>query len=153
MKRLALYLCFGLAVSLVGAVSAGAQTASTFHKFSGGSAGDGDEPTVLIQAQDGNFYGITSYGGNSSGCTNDQGNPTGCGTIFRISSSGTETVLYKFPGAVGGKTSGNSLWRDSFKLGSGGLTETSMARQSLEGWLDPDSFMCGWLRNGCPLLR
>ena len=106
MKRLALYLCFGLAVSLVGAVSAGAQTASTFHKFSGGSAGDGDEPTVLIQAQDGNFYGITSYGGNSSGCTNDQGNSTGCGTIFRISSSGTETVLYKFPGAVGG-TSAN----------------------------------------------
>jgi Putative Ig domain len=91
-------------MSVVGAVSAGAQTASTFYGFGGAASGDGDEPTVLIQAQDGNFYGITSYGGNTTGCTDDSGNPTGCGTIFRISPSGAETPLYKFPGAVGGAT-------------------------------------------------
>ena len=91
-------------MSVAGAVSAGAQTASTFYGFGGASAGDGDEPTALIQAQDGNFYGITSYGGNATGCADDNNISTGCGTIFRISPTGSEAVLYKFPGAVGGAT-------------------------------------------------
>src|ERR1700690_2000381 len=101
MKRLAALQCIGLAIALGGGVLAGAQTPSAFYKFGGGSAGDGDEPTAIIQAQDGNFYGITSYGGNASGCTDDQNNATGFGTIFRITPGGSETVLYKFSGAVG----------------------------------------------------
>jgi hypothetical protein len=105
MKFLVLRFCHGFGISIiavVGAVSVSAQTASSFYAFKGGSNGDGEQPTVLIQAQDGNFYGITAYGGNATGCTDDQGNTTGCGTIFRISTSGSETVLYKFSGAVGG---------------------------------------------------
>lgn len=44
----------------------------------------------LVQATDGNFYGVTEHGG--------QGNcyDLGCGTVFKITSSGALTNLYKF---------------------------------------------------------
>ena len=51
---------------------------------------DGHGPGVLIQATDGNFYGMTSYGGSD-----------GIGTIYRISSSGQFTKLHDFTGADG----------------------------------------------------
>jgi uncharacterized repeat protein (TIGR03803 family) len=95
----------GLAASAAGAVCAGAQTASTFYPFSGVSAGDGNAPTVLIQAQDGNFYGITSFGGGGGkNCLNNAGNADGCGTIFRLNSSGSETSppLHSFTGGADG---------------------------------------------------
>lgn len=46
---------------------------------------DGFGPTALIQASDGNFYGVTSGGG-----------ATRSGTVFRFTSSGTLTTLYTF---------------------------------------------------------
>jgi uncharacterized repeat protein (TIGR03803 family) len=48
---------------------------------------NGYEPThtALIQATDGNLYGVTSYGG-----ANDEG------VVFRITPSGTLTVIYSF---------------------------------------------------------
>ncbi len=48
----------------------------------------------LIQATDGNFYGITMYGGGNDGfgyCFD-----YGCGTVFKITPSGTLTKLYSF---------------------------------------------------------
>lgn len=49
---------------------------------------DGGNPYGnLIQAKDGNFYGLTSHGGIN-----------GYGTLFRITSSGSYTVLYSFDG-------------------------------------------------------
>ncbi len=55
---------------------------TNLHSF-GGSL-DGREPYAgLIQAGDGNFYGTTAEGGSG-----------GIGTIFRISPSGTYTMLY-----------------------------------------------------------
>jgi uncharacterized repeat protein (TIGR03803 family) len=56
----------------------------TLHSFDGS---DGAEPYgTLIQAADGNFYGTTYQGG---GVNNG-------GTIFRITASGTLTMLYSF---------------------------------------------------------
>jgi len=46
---------------------------------------DGDAPTQLIQASDGNFYGTTDLGGTS----ND-------GTIFKLTSKGKLTTIYNF---------------------------------------------------------
>lgn len=61
-------------------------TESVLHSFTGGS--DGAIPTAgLIQASDSNFYGTTLDGG-----VNSQG------TVFKITPSGTETVLYSFAG-------------------------------------------------------
>ncbi len=58
------------------------------HGFAGGS--DGATPRAgLAQDASGNLYGTTEYGG--TGC-----NGRGCGTVFRITASGQETVLYRF---------------------------------------------------------
>jgi uncharacterized repeat protein (TIGR03803 family) len=50
---------------------------------------DGSVPLVLVEATDGNFYGVTYAGANSS-CIG------GCGTIFRITPRGALTTLYTF---------------------------------------------------------
>lgn len=55
----------------------------------GATATDGFEPgAALLQASDGNFYGTTSVGGTYNG-----------GTVFKLTPSGTETVLYSFGAA------------------------------------------------------
>jgi uncharacterized repeat protein (TIGR03803 family) len=79
----------------VGAVykmtAAGVET--VLYSFSGGVSGstDGAYPGGLIQGSDGNLYGTTEYGGAYD---------YGGGTVFRITTSGVETVLYSF-GASG----------------------------------------------------
>jgi uncharacterized repeat protein (TIGR03803 family) len=61
------------------------------------TTGDGADPIAgLVQANDGNFYGVTTQGGTSSNCSN------GCGIIFRINSKGTiYSKLYDFDGTTG----------------------------------------------------
>lgn len=64
-------------------------TETVLHSFSGGST-DGSTPYGdLIQANDGDFYGMTFQGGAS----ND-------GVIFEIAADGTETVLHSFSGGL-----------------------------------------------------
>jgi uncharacterized repeat protein (TIGR03803 family) len=63
-------------------------TYTTLYSF-GSSLTDGGEPNGLVQGSDGNFYGTTYEGG-----TNDNG------TVFRISPSGSETILYYFVGGT-----------------------------------------------------
>jgi uncharacterized repeat protein (TIGR03803 family) len=66
------------------------------HSFAGGT--DGKLPvSALIADAAGNLYGTTAEGG-STGCT-DVG---GCGTVFKLASDGTETVLYAFQGTPDG---------------------------------------------------
>ena len=66
-------------------------TLTTLHSFgslSNGTSGtnqDGGAPIGLVQADDGNFYGTTYQGG-----------PGGNGTIFRLTPTGTLTVLHGF---------------------------------------------------------
>ena len=56
---------------------------------------DGAEPAGLVQANDGNFYGMTEWGGTSN---NDSCGTSGygCGTIFKITPSGSRTTLHSF---------------------------------------------------------
>jgi uncharacterized protein (TIGR03437 family) len=59
---------------------------------------DGANPIAgLIQASDGNFYGMTASGG-IVGCQGNLNMPLagGCGTIFKITPTGTLTTLYSF---------------------------------------------------------
>ena len=59
-------------------------TESVLYAFKGGTT-DGADPISLIQASDGNFYGMT-----------DQGGTNGFGTVFKVTPGGSETVLYSF---------------------------------------------------------
>jgi uncharacterized repeat protein (TIGR03803 family) len=55
----------------------------------------GAYPNGLVQGSNGNFYGTTVAGGQSAAC----GSP-GCGSVFRVTSNGTYTVLYSFSPSV-----------------------------------------------------
>jgi uncharacterized repeat protein (TIGR03803 family) len=65
------------------------------HQFNknGGSSDGWDALGAPVEALDGNFYGTTAFGGG----------PCDCGTIYRITPSGTFTVLHTF---TGGSTDG-----------------------------------------------
>ena len=65
-------------------------TLTTLHSF---DLTDGDNPAAgLIQATNGNFYGITYSGGaNNSNCTSGT-----CGTVFEMTPSGMLTRLHSF---------------------------------------------------------
>jgi uncharacterized repeat protein (TIGR03803 family) len=70
---------------------------SVVHSFTGGA--DGGGPTGdLIQDAAGNLYGTTGSGGSST-CLLGAGN---CGVVFKLSPTGTETVLYSFIGGADG---------------------------------------------------
>jgi len=59
---------------------------SVLYSFGLASGSDGQAPTgSLIQASDGNLYGVTAAGGSN-----------GTGTVFRITLAGQESVLYSF---------------------------------------------------------
>jgi uncharacterized repeat protein (TIGR03803 family) len=75
------------------------------HSFSGVD-GDGSTPlTSLIMDASGNLYGTTLQGGSPDNTCYVGGNQ-GCGTVFKIDSNGTYSVLYAFNGA----TQGDGTW-------------------------------------------
>jgi uncharacterized repeat protein (TIGR03803 family) len=70
-------------------------TETVLHTFKGRS-GDGAYPYAGLINVRGTFYGTTSEGGT---CSSFVG---GCGTVFSLTPSGTETVLYSFKGSGSG---------------------------------------------------
>jgi uncharacterized repeat protein (TIGR03803 family) len=89
--------------------SKGNETVLYSFTFTGG---DGMEPTgTLTRDKDGNLYGATFYGG-----------AFGFGTIFKLDSAGTETILHSFAATAGdGASPGGGLLRD----GAGNLYGTT----------------------------
>jgi len=70
--------------------TAGVET--TLYSFTGSP--DGAVPTGnLLLASDGEFYGATDDGGNVTTCN------SGCGTVFSLTTTGQESILYNFPAA------------------------------------------------------
>jgi uncharacterized repeat protein (TIGR03803 family) len=59
----------------------------------------------------GNLYGTTTFGGNLANCYNY--GLLGCGTVFKLDTSGKETVLYSFSGGTDGAYPEASLVLDS----------------------------------------
>ncbi len=69
---------------------------TVLHRFNG-PPNDGANPYGnLLMDGEGNLYGTTSAGGSSTNCP--LGTIGGCGTIFKIATTGGETVLYSFSG-------------------------------------------------------
>jgi uncharacterized repeat protein (TIGR03803 family) len=81
---------------------------TVLYTFTGGSA-DGAEPSGgVVRDSAGNLYGTTYWGGGT-GCNYGYG----CGIVFRIDTSGTETILYRFSGGSDGGIPNGGLIRDS----------------------------------------
>jgi uncharacterized repeat protein (TIGR03803 family) len=77
-------------------------TETVLYAFAGGSS-DGATPEAgVIQGSDGNFYGTTLQGGSG-----------GFGTVFKLTPSGTETILHTFAGASDGASPGANLVQGS----------------------------------------
>jgi uncharacterized repeat protein (TIGR03803 family) len=86
-------------------------TAGKFKVLHGFPCGgtDGAEPTsAVILDTVGNIYGTTVAGGGGTDCT-----APGCGTVFKISTNGTERVLYAFSGGSDGWAPNGALLLDS----------------------------------------
>ncbi len=75
---------------------------STVYKFGNTGSGDGQSPSgpVVFDAS-GTLYGTTSGGGS------------GFGTLYKVTTAGKETVLYKFKGGRNGSSPFNNLIRDT----------------------------------------
>jgi uncharacterized repeat protein (TIGR03803 family) len=97
-------------------------TVTVLYSFLGGP--DGGQPAgPLIEGLDGNFYGVTSIGGGPGLGPGGKG----YGTVFKITPSGVETVLYAFQnGSDGGNPSGALVQDPDGNLyglaGSGGIS-------------------------------
>ena len=103
---LALLFTLGLAVTSF----AQARTLTVLHTF--GNINDGANPQAgLIRDPGGNFYGVTTAGGTHN-----------LGTVFKLDSGGTETVLYSFSGGTDGRYPIGGLIRD----GAGNLYGTTV---------------------------
>jgi uncharacterized repeat protein (TIGR03803 family) len=71
---------------------------TVLYSFKGGA--DGENPNAVILDEKGNLYGTTTYDGGR-GCGG-----YGCGVVFKVDTTGRETVLYSFKGGTDG---GNPL--------------------------------------------
>jgi uncharacterized repeat protein (TIGR03803 family) len=120
-----------LAVIMLAAF-APAQTFTTLYTFAGRKDGYAPFAAVVLDSA-GNLYGTTIYGGDLNCFA-----PYGCGVVYRVDSSGTETVLHKFAGPDGqwpftpvirdgqsniygtAYSGGPGEWGTVFKIDSGG---------------------------------
>lgn len=64
------------------------------HSFKGSP--DGEYPSGPLVDLNGSLYGTTEYGGNGGACENYT-----CGTVFKMSTTGSENVIYNFHGGDG----------------------------------------------------
>lgn len=113
---------------------------------------DGAYPAGLLQAVDGNFYGVAGAGGNPA-CNQ------GCGTVFKLTPKGALTTLYSFcpatncpdgayPAGLTQATDGN-LYGTTYSGGIGGLSCCgTIVRITPEGTFTNLYTFC--LRTNCP---
>jgi uncharacterized repeat protein (TIGR03803 family) len=71
----------------------GAET--VLYRFAGGT--DGANPEGALSNVNGMLYG-TTFAGGGDGCLRG----AGCGTVYKVTASGTESVLYRFAGGTDG---------------------------------------------------
>jgi uncharacterized repeat protein (TIGR03803 family) len=101
MRCLVVFVCFSC-VAVFGSTTGSFANDTVIYSFTGFP--DGGEPYgKLITDAQGNLYGTTFWGGLPYGCGGE-----GCGTVFKLVPPGaghpawSESVIYAFPGGVGG---------------------------------------------------
>jgi uncharacterized repeat protein (TIGR03803 family) len=101
---------------------------SLLYSFTG--APDGSAPFGTLNGYNGALYGTTSAGGVASCDTNDNG----CGTVFTVSTSGVERVIYSFQTNAQGEAPMSGL---------------TTAKQALFGATSEGGNQCNGLAQGC----
>jgi uncharacterized repeat protein (TIGR03803 family) len=71
-------------------------TFNVLHDFGDSSSNDGLVPLAKLTSVDGVLFGTTEDGGSFTLCST-----TGCGTVFSVTTSGKEQVVYNFGSASG----------------------------------------------------
>jgi uncharacterized repeat protein (TIGR03803 family) len=79
---------------------------TVLYTFTGGADGAFPNGGVIRDAE-GSLYGTTTFGGDTT-C-----NSRGCGVVFKLSATGTETVLHTFTGGTDGEYPYAGVIRDS----------------------------------------
>ena len=96
---LALAIMLVAAVLATGSAQAQTYTESVLYSFEGSP--DGAFPVAgLARDAQGNLYGTTEEGGNPGACPHY--GRYDCGTVFKVDTTGKETVLYSFTGGADG---------------------------------------------------
>jgi uncharacterized repeat protein (TIGR03803 family) len=102
---------------------------TTLHTFTGS---EGYQPSSLVQASDGNYYGTAATGGATPGNSG-----LGFGTVFQMTPTGTLTVLHSFSGTDGTNPTGVVIGSDGALYGTtqrGGANDAgSVFRITLSG--------------------
>ena len=76
------------------------------HSFQGSR--DGENPSTALINVNGTLYGTTGSGGGARWCHKNLGTD-GCGTVFSITTSGQEHIIYRFKGGRDGAIPSDSL--------------------------------------------
>jgi uncharacterized repeat protein (TIGR03803 family) len=104
----------------------------TLHTFAGGNDGLNPYGGVTLDSS-GDIYGTTLHGGGT-GCGGQ-----GCGIIYKVTYSGSETILYSFTGGTDGGNPEASPILDA----AGNLYGTSVIGGDLTCPLNPEDTGCG----------
>jgi uncharacterized repeat protein (TIGR03803 family) len=106
---------------------------TVLHSFAG-PPNDGEGPLAgLIADSNGNLYGTTFEGGLQTNCS------FGCGTVFKVTVTGKETVLYRFNGGADGATPFGA----SLLLSGGALYGTTLVGGNTSGFCQGQGFIPG----------
>jgi uncharacterized repeat protein (TIGR03803 family) len=117
-SRALLALIFVLVLTAMLAQRAQAQTYTVLYTFTGGTDGGWPYSGVILDDA-GNLYGTTETRGNVKAC----GAFHGCGVVYKLDTSGNETVLHTFEGNLDGR---QPQWGNLFRDNAGNLWDTTL---------------------------
>jgi len=113
-----LALAFALTFAVMLAQGAQAQTYTVLYTFTGSTDGGWPYAGVILD-DSGNMYGTTETRGDVKAC----GAFHGCGVVYKLDTSGNETVLHTFEGNSDGR---QPQWGNLFRDKAGNLWDTTV---------------------------